>query len=244
MRFLIRVALLAVIPAGLSLQASNLTLGNPPMVGTGNCDPFGCPGFIGLGTYQQVYLSSAFPSEISIQGLTFFDTQVANGGTPAAGNYTISLSYTSFDPGDLSLSSPATNITGGSQTFFSGTLPSLTSVTGGSVLVIPGTAFDYNPADGNLLMTVTVTGAGSVGPALYLNEALCGPKTFCPAGTTDVSGSVYFGTVAGGNAEGGLVTEFAYSGVEGTPEPASVLTVLAGLAVIGYHSRRKRNRIA
>src|ERR1017187_250739 len=56
--------------AGASLQAGTLILGDPPMPNTGNCDPFGCPAFFGLGTYQQVYLSTAFPGAITIDALT------------------------------------------------------------------------------------------------------------------------------------------------------------------------------
>jgi PEP-CTERM motif-containing protein len=237
-RAVCRIAIIVVF-AGFSLHATTLVLGNPPMLGSGNCDPFGCPGFIGLGTYQQVYLSSAFPTSISIAGLTFYEGQVFNGGVPSGGTYTISFSYTSFDPGGLSTVSPGDNETSGTQTFFTGTLPALTPETGGFYLNITGTPFVYNPADGNLLLTVSVTGATSTGPVLYLNEAACGPKTSCPTGATVVSGDVYFGTTNGGNVQGGLVTGFDYTSLLSTPEPASLLLVLTGVALIGARLRRR-----
>ncbi len=224
----------------LVLHANMVVVGNPPLLGTGNCDPFGCPGFLGLSTYQQVYLSSAFPSEISIAGLTFYDGQVFNGGQPAAGTYSLSFSYTSFGPGDLNLSNPANNIGSGSQGFFSGTLPPLTPETGGSFLVIDGTPFVYNPADGNLLITVTISGGTNNGPVLFLNQAACGPDTVCPPGSTDETGNAYFGTVNGGNTIGGLVTGFDYTDVvTNTPEPSSVLLVLAGIGLISQWRRRR-----
>ncbi len=44
----------------------------------------------------------------------------------------------------------------------------------------------YDPADGNLLLTVTVTGPVSSAPYLYLNEAQCSPQTVCPPGSSVV----------------------------------------------------------
>jgi len=225
--------------AGASLQAGNLVLGDPPMLGTGNCDPFGCPAFIGLGTYQQVYLNSAFPSPISIAGLTFFDSQVlGNGGLPNGGTYTLVFSYTSLDPGDLNLTNPGLNVGSGSQGFFTGALPTLTQEVGGKELIITGAPFVYNPADGNLLLTVTVSGAVSPGPSLYLNEAQCGPQTVCPAGSSVISSEAYFGYANGGNDTGGLVTGFDYGSVS-TPEPATLLLVLAGIALVRFPARRR-----
>jgi hypothetical protein len=228
--------------AGAGLQADSLILGDPPMLGTGNCDPFGCPGFIGLATYQQVYLSTAFPGGISIAGLTFFEGQVlANGGVPAGGTYTLTFSYTSADPGGLNLTNPNLNVGSGSAGFFTGSLPGLTQEPdGGKELVITGTPFVYNPADGNLLLTVTVTGATSPGPFLYLNEAACGPQTACPPGSSVVSSNAYFGTVDGGNILGGLVTGFDFTSVTSIPEPGSLALVLAGIAAILRQGRRGR----
>ena len=81
--------------AGVSLQAGTVVLGEPAMTGTGNCDPFGCPAFFGLGTYQQVYVGSAFPGTITIDNIAFIQGQILNnGGEPANGTYALSFSYT------------------------------------------------------------------------------------------------------------------------------------------------------
>src|ERR1017187_1708708 len=109
--------------AGASLQAGTLILGDPPMPNTGNCDPFGCPAFFGLGTYQQVYLSTAFPGAITIDALTFFQGQILNnGGLPAGGTYTLTFSNTSAAPGNLNLTDPNGNIGSGNGGFFTGNL--------------------------------------------------------------------------------------------------------------------------
>jgi len=214
------------------------------MLGTGNCDPFGCPGFFGLGTYQQVYLSSAFPGAIDIEGLTFYEGQVThNGGLPATGTYTLSFSYTSFDPGELNLASPSNNIGADNETFFTGSLPVLTPEGSGAWLVISGTPFVYNPADGNLLLTVTYSGSANPYNPLYLNTPQCGPETYCPSGTPVVSGSAYFGTAGnGGNYDGGLTTGFDYAPAVGTPEPASLILTLAGLGLVAFFYRRRSSR--
>ena len=228
---------------GLSLQASTLLVGDPPVLGTGNCDPFGCPAFFGLGTFQEVYSSSAFsPGEIAISALTFIDFQVHNGGVPSGDTFTLSLSYTSDAPGSLNLTNPNNNVTPGtSQTFFSGLLPSPVAVPGGQVLNINGTPFDYNPADGNLLLTVTVTGTSNGSPPLYLDQSACGPTTTCPSGYTVTTGTAYFGSTIDGNNIGGLITQFTYTSPFATPEPGSLLLVVAGIGLIGYSRLRRRN---
>jgi len=233
----------------LSVRGNTVVLGNPPMLGTGNCDPFGCPAFLGVTTYQQVYAATAFPGLIDIDGLTFYQGQVHNPlAAPAGGTYTLSLSYTSLAPGDLSLTNPANNIGSGSQTFFSGALPPLTPEgPTGAYLAIDGTPFVYNPADGNLLLTVTITGASDNYPALFLNEAACGPKTLCPPGSFVVSSDAYFATVngvavSGGNDLGGLVTGFDYSTTTTTPEPISFLLVLGPVGLfLTFRAHRRRH---
>jgi len=231
---------------GASLQAGTLILGDPPMAGTGNCDPFGCPAFFGLGTYQQVYAGSAFPGAMTIDNLAFFQGVILNnGGLPAGGTFTLSLSYTSAAPGGLDLNSPNNNIGADSASFFTGTLPALIPDGSGNLLSFAGTPFAYDPAAGNLLLTVTVTGASNSTPYFYLDEAQCGPSA-CPPGSTVVSSDAYFGSykgspISGGNDTGGLVTIFDYTATTGlsTPEPGSLLLSLAGIGLIAYWRRRQ-----
>lgn len=227
-------------------QAGTLVLGQPATPATGNCDPFGCPAFFGLGTFQEVYSSTAFSSAITIDGLAFVQAQIVhNGGVPAGGTYTLAFSYTQDAPGNLDLTDPNKNISSGSETFFSGTLPALTPANGQNLLAFTGTPFAYDPSSGNLLLTVTIAGASNAQPPLYLDQAQCGPKTFCPPGSSVVTSDAYFGGgTNGGNNSGGLVTAFDYTVPTGlaAPEPGSLLLALAGIGVIGYTSWRRNVR--
>ena len=210
-----------------SLQASSLVIGEPPLTATGNCDPFGCPGFFGLGTYQQVYTASAFPGAITISGLTFYSDQVQNGATPAGGTFDLSFSYTNKALGDLDTTNPNNNITSGSQEFFDGTLPFLAQNT----LDFQGTPFAYNPADGNLLLTVTIIDPTDHIPTLFLDQS----------SMTNQTTNAYFGNSNGGNT-GGLVTGFTeVSSVVTTPEPGSILLVLGGVGLL--LRRRKPHKL-
>lgn len=222
----------AFISLGFGLQASSIIIGEPPLVATGNCDPFGCPEFFGLGTYQQVYVASAFSGAGTIQGITFYDGQVLNGGVPAGGAYTLSLSYTKGAPGDLSTSNPNDNVGADSEVFFAGSLPGLAQNT----LDFLGTPFLYNPASGNLLLTITVVNPADHLPTLYLDQA---------SQTTQTT-NAYFGffeghPVSGGNTTGGLITGFTEvaSGIV-TPEPGSLLLVLGGVGLFVFQRRRHR----
>jgi Putative Ig domain len=186
-----------------TLQAASVVVGLPPVTGTGNCDPFGCPTFFGLGTYQQVFASSAFSGPIDIAQLTFADSQVSNNGLPAQGTYTLSFAYTSKAPGALDLNNPNNNITSGSQVFYSGPLPPMTTQ-GGRGLVFYGTTFPYDPASGNLLLTIVVSNPVDPPVHLYLDQAA----------STAATTNAYFGTlngapISGGNDVGGLITGFA-----------------------------------
>lgn len=228
--------------AGTGLQAGTVVVGDPAVANTGNCDPFGCPAFFGLGTYQQVYVGSALPGAITIDGIAFIQSIIGyNGGSPAGGTYALDFSYTSDAPGTLDLTNFNNNITSGDQNFFTGTLPSLTPSGAEKLLTFNGTPFAYDPSQGNLLLTVTVTGGTGAPPFLYLDQSECGPKTFCPAGASVTTSDAYFGNYSGGNDTGGLVTAFTYTVPSGlsTPEPGSLILVLGGIGLIGYRNRRK-----
>lgn len=217
---------LALVSLVSSLQASTITIGGTPLAGTGNCDPFGCPQFFGLGTYQQVYSSSAFSGQSTIEGITFYDDQVENGAIPAGGTFTLSFSYTSNSPNALDLASPSANIDSASQTFYGGVLPSLS----GNMLTFSGNPFVYNPALGNLLLTVSVINPVDRPTVLYLDQS----------SSTAQTTSAYFGnfngkSVTGGNMTGGLVTGFnVFINNTATPEPGTVLLMLGGFGLIAY----------
>ena len=121
-------------------------------------------------------------------------------------------------------------MTSGTQVFFSGSLPGMTANT----LNFFGTPFVYDPANGNLLLTVKVTNPFDPVPMLFLDQS----------STLTQTTNAYFGffdgqPISGGNITGGLITGFTVvvSGVA-TPEPGSLLLVLAGACLIALKRRR------
>jgi len=219
--FMLSAALSAVANAGILATELSTTVGQPAMRNTGNCDPFGCPQFFGLTTYQQIYASAAFSSPMAIDDITFFDSSVNNGGQPAGGLYTLSLSYSSRPLSGLDLTNPGNDISTGLDVFFSGTLPALSS----GELSFSGSPFLYNPAAGNLLLTVTVSNPSDNSTPLYLDQSSSKSQT-----TNAYFGSYLGQPVSGGNNVGGLVTRFSYA-AHGTtvPEPGSWLLLVSGL---------------
>jgi len=194
----------------------------------GNCYPFMCNDSgtsVGQSIeYQQVYTSSAFGSTpIAISGLTFYQIFAAQfGGTDAvlAGNYNVSLSTTSVAVNALS-TTLSSNVGADSATFFNGSLPTAPF---GSSFTITGTAFNYDPTKGNLLMDIVVTNQASLpnGTGNGYNDA----------DDTGLSTSrAYALTNVGNFADGiGLVTGFTFGPQHTVPEPSSF--VMAGAAVV------------
>lgn len=210
-----------------------MTIGAPGNAFDGDCAPFGC-----AVAYQQVYGNGQFSGPISITALTFFNNNFVPGSIAAA-NYTLSLSTTKAAVDGLS-ATLASNLGADSQVFFSGAL-------GGSVglsnqFTVTGSAFTYNPASGNLLLTVTSNGVGQDYSIFldYLSGAASG--TFSRAYSFDTSG-----IASAIESDTGLVTQFTYSAgptmpptmPTAVPEPSALM--LVGTGSLAYLlSRQKR----
>ena len=210
--------------------ADTITIGAPGNPDDGDCAPFGC-----AVEYQQVYGSGQFSGAISITGLTFFNDNFVPGSIAAA-DYTISLSTTAVAVDGLSAMF-ANNLGTNNQVFFSGMLGGLIGPT--NQFTLTGTPFTYNPATGNLLLTVASNGGGQDYSVFldYLSGAPVG--TFSRAYSFDNSG-----TASNLDGETGLVTQFIFSPVSSTvPEPASwTLFASAVSAVLAVSSVKRAMR--
>jgi hypothetical protein len=187
---------------------------------SGNCIPLSCPGTYDVTQYQQLYAASDFTGPITITGLTFFDT-LFNGGTLSAGTFTLSLSTVSTT---LAGFNSIISVGADNTQIYSGTLGTLPF--GGSI-TLGGGSFNYNPADGSLLLNILLSG-GSTQNNQYL-DATSGDSTLFSRETNgDNNGTTGFG----------LVTRFDTSNSP-VPEPASVLLLSTVLAGAGLAVKRK-----
>ena len=194
----------------LSALADVITVGAPG--DSINGDPFAAPlpGFLGT-RYQQAYAGGDFPGAMAITSISFFNHSAFNGPLPVA-TYQIffstitagidTLSNTNFDSND-----------GPDNTLFasedlSGSAP--------SELIFTGGPFDYDPADGNLLMDIHITNQVSSGGAFY--DARRGTATGIFSRYQDFSS---------GTQGFGLVTQFTF---EPVPEPCTLVLLLGGLS--------------
>lgn len=195
-----------------------------------NCFPFGCA-FNWGPEYQQVYNAKLFPGSITIVGLTFYRTfDTTDGGTLDLGTFTLHLSTTTAAVGALS-PNEASNIGSNNTTVFSGPLPPL-DTSGRSFTINFSAPFEYDPADGNLLLDVFSSDATQ--PGCIPGGSAC---TYLDSDTSSDDTS----RMANGFAGPGLITGFEVA--TGIPEPASLTVVCAGIfGLVGARRRRERNR--
>ena len=203
-------------------SAGTLVVGNPP--NAGNCFPFGCA--LWAPEYQQVYARTDFPSQLTISGLTFYNTLGGAGNGFNGGAYTVALSSTSKLVNGLDLTNLANNIGANNTVVFSGTLPAGPIPIGGSQTIAFSTPFMYDPGSGlNLLLDVTSPAPIQV--LSFFDEDLGNAGGLFSRAMTP-------GCCAG-FSDDGLVTGF----VTPTPEPASLALLAGGLLAFAALRRRR-----
>jgi uncharacterized repeat protein (TIGR03803 family) len=179
-----------------------------------NCLPFSCYRST-VTEYQQVYSSAAFSAPISIYSLTFYNTFTNFGFLLSPGTFKLYLSTTSAPVGGLSTTF-ATNIGADESLVYSGTLPMDSQLSlGGHFDFLLSKKFSYNPATGNLLLTV-------ISP----NDAVT--DSFLDSQDSSALMSRAYGSGLSGSTDGiGLVTGFNVAPKTGPPKVTVLKTFSA-----------------
>lgn len=204
-------------------QAAPITVGEPTLAG--NCFPFSCLASKEGTQYQQVYTADAFSGAGTIDGISLYR---AIGGGMDGATFTLYLSTTSAQVNALNGANLNANL-GADNTLFGqytigGEMP--------EVLRFDGLPFHYDPAAGNLLLNVLISAPTATGvPTSYFQADGRGSVT---------SRALAAGGISGADAAG-LVTTFDFTPDGEVPEPASLLLVGAGLAVLARTRRGTRS---
>lgn len=201
------------VSAACQVEAGSITVGSANAV---NAMPFDD---LTSGTYQQIYASSDFGSSpLSLTGVTFLGQ---TGSSVTSANYTVDVSTTTAGVGYYALYQPGSDNT----QEFSGALGG--TITGGTFTIPFSQVFHYNPASGNLLLQISISGGPSNPGGLGFYAMSNGGALFSR------SYNVYSGTININSADStGLVTQFDTASAASTaPEPGS--SFLLGSTLIG-----------
>jgi hypothetical protein len=169
--------------------------------------------------YQQVYSSAAFSAPIDIGTISFFR---GVSGDLASGTFTLSFSTTSAAVDALDTVNFDNNLGPVNQLFI---VQVLAGGPAPDVLSFTGTPYHYDPALGNLLLDIQISGfSGSIGdPAGYLSRNGNAGGLFSRAHDFDSGFEGY-----------GLVTAF-----EPIPAPGAILLGSIGVGVVSWLRRRR-----
>ena len=222
MRNILRTALLAA-----AIGAAALSPAKAVVIGTADTgnSAFNFPTSFGY-YFQQIYSSSSFSSPLNIREITFYNS-LYPGGTPAAGTFDIFLSTTnaSIATFDTSNSTTTPYYDPSFTQVYHGTLPAIAS---GALDLNLSTAFNYNPSQGKLLLTIRNNDLSS-GNSLFLDADLNNPNIN------------WRGSAFPYDFNEGLVTGFNVSAV---PEPSTWAMMILGFAGLGFLAYRRNSKPA
>jgi hypothetical protein len=180
--------------------------------------------YLGGSTYQQVY---AGLSSINISSLTFYNSKTP-GGTPATGQFQLYLSYVSASTNIANFDNTSIAFPDPSSLVYTGALPALAN---GKLEFTLSQAFNYNSANGYLMLTVfnpSPSGDGNLFLDVDLNNAQTNGR---------------FSAYPYQPFNQGLVTGFNEQ-VAAVPEPSTWAMMLLGFAGVGFLAYRRRNQIS
>ncbi|MEM7476409.1 MAG: hypothetical protein AAF483_15555 [Planctomycetota bacterium] len=183
--------------------------------------------FFGATDLQEVYEANLFTSgAMNINALSFFRQAGNSGSDIDAVTYKIHLAVTTADSSTLS-SDLSANLAGLTlHTFFDGTLNKTSGYTGTEALTFNGSAFGYDPSQGNLFLWVEKSSDPSSGGDLVIQA------------TTQDAGQAMASNFTNRVENFGLVTSFTFDSFS-VPEPSCLGILAASLAVLPF--RRRRN---
>jgi hypothetical protein len=210
--------------AAVGILVESVSSSHALIVGTAdssNSIPFDT--YLGGSYYQQVYAGlSAMP----ISSLTFYDTKTP-GGNPATGQFQLCLSYVSSSTNIANFDN--TNVAFPDASFtsiYSGALPSLAN---SKLEFTLSQIFNYNPADGYLLLTI-------------FNPSLSGDgNMFLDVEQNSTQTNGRFSAFNYQAFNQGLVTGFNEQ-VTAVPEPSTWAMMILGFANVGFMAYRRRNQ--
>ena len=176
--------------------------------------------------YQQIYNASNLTA-MNISQISFYN-RTAPGGTTRPGTFVLYLSTSTLDVAtfDMTNGIQYPYLDSSFTEVFNGELPSLAN---GRLDIALSTLFNYNPAAGNLVLTIKEFGLNS-GGGIQLDA----DKN---KGVTNLRMSSY-----PYDFNQGLVTGF--NDIAAVPEPATWAMMMGGFALIGFSMRRRRTEVS
>jgi PEP-CTERM motif len=175
--------------------------------------------------YQQVYTGL---SSTNINSLTFYNSK-SPGGNPATGSFQLYLSYVPSSTSVEHFDNTFVDFSFASFTsVYSGAIP---SVANGKLEFALSQAFNYNPAEGYLMLTVYNSELSGNGD-LFLDADKGNPQT-----------NARFSAYRSEEFNSGLVTGFNEQ-VAAVPEPSTWAMMILGFVGVGFVAYRRRNGAA